>query len=179
MRYVGVIFVSGAGLWVLLTVRMLISPPSVADICGDPAAMCCVWCAAVSWFTFVPMFGFLFALILFLPGYLFVSWIARRAAWWRPIYWIAGWVLTAVIAAVLFYVPLALVIADRKIIALNINNGILARMAWVFVGFAIGFAVFGLLCGLCYCMMLVRAARAAEREARGSAHRASRTPTTA
>jgi hypothetical protein len=177
VRYVGVIFVSGAGLWVLLTVRMLMSPPSYADICGDPAAMCCVWCAAVGWFTFVPIFGFLFALILFLPGYLLVSWIARRAAWWRPIYWIAGWVVTAVIAAVLFDVALA--IADRKIVALNINNGILARMAWAFVGFAIGFAVFGLLCGFCYWMMLVRAARASEREARGSAHRASRPPTTA
>jgi hypothetical protein len=165
VRYVGAIFVSGAGLWVLVTVRMLISPPSYVDICSDPAAMCCVWCAAVSWFTFVPMFGFLFALILFLPGYLLVSWIAHRAAWWQPIYWIAGWVITSVIAAVLFDVSLG--IADRKIIALNINNGILTRMTWEFVGFAIGFAVFGLLCGFCYWMMLVRAARGAD--ARGTA----------
>jgi hypothetical protein len=158
VRYVGTIFVSGAGLWVLLTVRMLISPPSYADICGDPAAMCCLGCAAAAWLIFVPMFGFPLALILFLPGHLLVSWTARRAAWWRPFFWIAGWVVTAVIAAILF--DLALAIADRKIIALNINNGILASMAWAFIGFAIGFAVFGLLCGFCYWMMLVRAARA-------------------
>jgi hypothetical protein len=63
-----------------------------------------------------------------------------------------------VTAAIHFGVTLA--IADRKIIALNINNGILARMAWEFIGLAIGFAVFGLLCGFCYWMMLVRAARA-------------------
>jgi hypothetical protein len=68
------------GLLTLLTIRMLISPASYADICGDPAGMCCISCAAVGWFTFVPIFGFLFALILFLPGYLFVSWIARRTA---------------------------------------------------------------------------------------------------
>jgi len=66
-------------------------------------------------------------------------------------------VVTAVIAAVLFDVALA--IADRKTIALNGNSGILATTAWPFIGFAIGFAVFGLLCGFCYWMMVVRAAR--------------------
>jgi hypothetical protein len=50
-------------------------------------------------------------------------------------------VVTAAFAAVLFDATLA--IADRKIIALNISNGILARIAWEFIGFAIGFAVFG------------------------------------
>jgi hypothetical protein len=160
LRYVGAIFVSGAGLWTLLSVRMLISPPSYADICGDPAGMCCIPCAAGVWFMFVPTLDFLVALTLLLPGDLLVSWIARRATWWRPVYWIAGWVVTSVIAAVLFDVALA--IGDREIIALNINNGILARKAWEFAGFAIGFAVFGLLCGLCYRMMLVRVARKAD-----------------
>jgi hypothetical protein len=158
MRYVGAIFVSGAGLWLLFTIGMLINPASYTDICGDPAAMCCVWCAAYGWFTFVPMFGFALALILFLPGYLLASWIARRATWWRPVYWIPGWIVTAAIAAILFSAALA--IADRRIIALNINNGILASMAWGFVGFALGFAVFGLLCGVCYWTMLRRAGRA-------------------
>jgi hypothetical protein len=158
MRYVGAIFVSGAGLWLLVTIGMLISPPSYADICGDPAAMCCVLCAAIGWFTFVPIFGFPFALIMFLPGHLLVAWIAGRAAWWRPGYWIPGWIVTAVIAAVLFYAALA--IADRRFISLNIKNGIPADMVWNFVGFVIGFAVFGLLCGVCYWMMLMRAGRA-------------------
>jgi hypothetical protein len=166
VRYVGAIFVSGAGLWTLLTIRMLISPPSYADICGDPAGMCCISCAAIGWFTFVPIFGFLFALILFLPGYLFVSRIARWAASWRPVYWTGGWVVAAVTAAILF--DLTLVIADRNIITLNINNGILARMAREFIGLAIGFVVFGLLCGFSYWMILLRAARVDDRAVRAN-----------
>jgi hypothetical protein len=162
VRYVGAIFVSGAGLWVIITIGMLTNPSSTyADLCGDPPGMCCVGCAVAAWFIFVPVFGFPFALMLFLPGHLFVSWIARKARWWRPLYWIAGWIVTGVIAAALFFVPL--VLADRKIIALNINNGILARMAWELVGFTIAFVVFGLLCGFCYWIMLVRAARTAQR----------------
>lgn len=159
MRYVGAILISGASLWVLITVRMLISPPTYADICGDPAAMCCVLCAAIAWFSYVPMLGFVFALILFLPGHLLVSWIARKVAWWRPVYWIAAWAVTAAIAAVLF--QSALTIADRKIVALIINNGIVATMAPEFIVFAIVFVVFGLLCGFCYWLMPVRAARTA------------------
>ena len=34
-RYVLVIFLSGAALWMLLTLRMVISPPSNAVLCGD------------------------------------------------------------------------------------------------------------------------------------------------
>jgi hypothetical protein len=158
MHYVGAIFVTGAGLWLLTTITMFISPPSDAGICGPPGATCCVMCAVYAWFTFVPMFGFLLALILFLPGHLLVSWTARRATWWQPLYWLAGWVVTALIAAVLFSV--ALWISDRKIIALNISNGILGEMARQLILFATLFAVFGLLCGVCYWVMLTRAVRA-------------------
>jgi len=159
MRYVGAIFVTSVGLWLLFTIKMFVSPPSYTDICGDPGAMCCLPCAVFGWFTFVPMGGFLLALILFLPGHLLVCWTARRAVWWLPSYWLAGWVVTALIAVVLFSVGGA--ILDRKVIALNINNGILATKAWEFIGWATVFVVFGLLCGACYWMMLKRAAGAA------------------
>src|SRR5215510_11873377 len=100
-RYVLAIFLSGAALWMLLTLGMVISPPSNADLCGDEAAMCCRVCAAFAWFTIVHFFAFFFALIFFLPGFLIVRSIARGVAWWRPAYWIPGWVVTGVIAAVL------------------------------------------------------------------------------
>jgi hypothetical protein len=164
MRYVGTIFVTGAGLWLLFTIGMFIRPPSYAGLCGEPAGMCCVSCAVFGWFTIVPMFGFLLALILFLPGHLLVLWTARRAVWWRAVYWLPGWLVTGMIAAVLFCGATAF--TDRKIIALNINNGILTEMAWQGVEFAIIFAIFGLLCGACYWMMFMRAARPARTRAR-------------
>ena len=40
-RYVLAIFLSGAALWMLLTLRKVISPPSNTDLCGDETAMCC------------------------------------------------------------------------------------------------------------------------------------------
>jgi len=40
VRYVLAIHLSGAALWMLLTLRMVMSPPSNADLCGDEAAMC-------------------------------------------------------------------------------------------------------------------------------------------
>lgn len=158
VRYVGAIFLSGAGLWGLLTLLMVISPPSNTTLCGDEAAMCCWPCAAFAWFTIVPFLGFLVALILGLPGFLLVSLIARKAGWWRPVYWIPGWVLTGVIAAAILAACAA--IADRKLIALNINNGILARMVRDFGGFALEAGFFGLLCGICY--WLLRDWRSAE-----------------
>jgi hypothetical protein len=123
VRYVGAIFLSGAVLRMLLTLRILISPPSKADLCGDEAAMCCRLCAAFAWFKILPFAAFFFALIFFLPGFVTVRSIARSVAWWRPAYWIPGWVVTGVVAAVLLAVVFA--ITHRKIIALNIHNGIL------------------------------------------------------
>jgi hypothetical protein len=159
-RYVGAIFLSGAALWMLLTLRMVISPPSNVDLCGDEAAMCCRLCAAFAWFTIVPLAAFFFALIFFLPGFLIVRSIARRVAWWRPAYWIPGWVVTGVIAAVLLTIVFA--IADRKFIAINIHNGILSQWAMVSVGLMVGLGFFGLLCGICY--WLVRDKRSAHEE---------------
>jgi len=43
--------------------------------------------------------------------------------------------------------------SDRKIIALNINNGILWRRAMETVGLMIALGFFGLLCGICYWVM--------------------------
>jgi hypothetical protein len=83
--YVGAIFLSGAALWMLLTLRMVISPPGNVDLCGDEAAMCCRLCAAFAWFTFAPFVAFFFALMFFLPGFVIVRSIARRVAWWRPV----------------------------------------------------------------------------------------------
>jgi|SRR5215510_2513292 len=150
-RYVLAIFLSGAALWMLLTLGMVISPPSNADLCGDEAAMCCRLCAAVAWFTIVPFVAFFFALIFFLPGFLIVRLIARGVAWWRPVYWIPGWVMTGVIASLLLAVIFA--ITERKFIALNIHNGILWRLAIQSVGFMIGLGFFGLLSGFCYWLM--------------------------
>jgi hypothetical protein len=150
-RYVGAIFLSGAALWILLSLRMLISPPSNADLCGDEAAMCCRLCALFAWFTIIPFAAFFFALIFFLPGFVTMRSIARRVAWWRPVYWVPGWVVTGVTAAVLLVVVLA--VADRKIIALNLHNGILWRMAMESTGLMIGLGFFGLLCGVCYWLM--------------------------
>jgi hypothetical protein len=151
VRYIGAIFLSGAALWILLTLRMVISPPSNADLCGDEAAMCCRLCAAFAWFTIVPFAGFFSALIFFLPGFVIMRSIARGVAWWRPAYWIPGWVVTGVIAAVLLAVVLAM--TDRRFIALNIHNGILSEMAMESVWLMIGLGFFGLLCGICYWLM--------------------------
>ena len=85
VRYVGAIFLSGAALWMLFTLRMVISPPSNAVLCGDEAAMCCRLCAAFAWLTIVPFVWFIFALIFFLPGFLIVRSITRRIAWWRSL----------------------------------------------------------------------------------------------
>ena len=85
VRYVLAILLSGAASWMLLTLRMVISPPSNADFCGDEAAMCCRLCAAVAWFTIVPFVTLLFTLIFFLPGFLIVRSITRRIAWWRSL----------------------------------------------------------------------------------------------
>ena len=161
-RYVLAIFLSGAALWMLLTLGMVISPPSNADLCGDEAAMCCRLCAAVAWFTIVPFVAFFFALIFFLPGFLIVRLIARGVAWWRPVYWIPGWVMTGVIASLLLAVIFA--ITERKFIALNIHNGILWRLAIQSVGFMIGLGFFGLLCGICYWLM--RDKRSADKDSR-------------
>lgn len=158
VRYVGAIFLSAAALWILLTLRMVISPPSNADLCGDEAAMCCRMCAAFAWFTIVPFAVFFFALIFFLPGFVIMRSIARSVAWWRPAYWIPGWVVTGVIAA--FLLALVFAITDRKIIVLNIHNGILWQRTMETVGLMIGLGFFGLLCGICYWMMLMRAGRA-------------------
>jgi hypothetical protein len=160
VRYVGAIFLSGAALWMLLTLRMLISPPSNADLCGDEAAMCCRLCAAFAWFTILPFAALFFALIFFLPGFVTVRSIARSVGWWRPAYWIPGWVVTGVIAAALLAVVFAA--TDRKIIALNIHNGILRRRAMESVELMIGLGFFGLLCGICYWLM--RDKRSANRE---------------
>jgi hypothetical protein len=160
VRYVGAIFLSGAALWMLLTLRMVISPPSNADLCGDEAAMCCRLCAAFAWFTIVPFVAFFFALIFFLPGFLIVRSIARGVAWWQPAYWIPGWVVTGVTASVLLAVVFAM--TDRKFIALNIHNGILWRRAMESVGLMIGLGFFGLLCGICYWLM--RDKRSADKE---------------
>jgi len=101
-----------------------------------------------------------FTLIIFLPGFLIVRSIARRVAWWRPAYWIPGWVVTGVIAAVL---QIAVVFAmSRKFIALNIHNGILWRLAMQSVGLMIGLGFFGLLCG--FCDWLTRDKRSADKE---------------
>jgi hypothetical protein len=151
VRYVGAIFLPGAALWMLLTLRMVISPPSNADLCGDEAAMCCRFCAAYAWFTIVPFAAFFFALIFFLPGFLIVRSIARGVAWWRPVYWIPGWVVTGVIASVLLAIVFA--VTDRKSIALIIHNGILWRRAMESVGLMIGLGFFGLLSGFCYWLM--------------------------
>ena len=151
VRYVAAIFLSGVALWILFTVTMVISPPSNADLCGDEAAMCCRMCAAFAWFTIVPFAAFFFALIFFLPGFVIMRSIARRVAWWRPACWIPGWVVAGVIAAVLLAVVFAM--SDRKIIALNINNGILWRRAMETVGLMIALGFFGLLCGICYWVM--------------------------
>ena len=160
VRYVLAILLSGAASWMLLTLRMVISPPSNADFCGDEAAMCCRLCAAVAWFTIVPFIAFFFALIFLLPGFLIVRSITRRIAWWRPAYWIPGWVVTGVIAAVLqIAVDFAM---SRKFIALNIHNGILWRMAMASVGLMIGLGFFGLLCG--FCDWLMRDKRSADKE---------------
>src|SRR5215468_10337138 len=107
-RYVLAIFPSGAALWMLLTLKMVITPPSNAALCGDEAAMCCRVCAAFAWLTIVPFVWFIFALIFFLPGFLIVRSITRRVAWWRPAYWIPGWVVTGVIAAVLLTIVFAI-----------------------------------------------------------------------
>ena len=146
--YIAAIFLSGAALWTLMTVKMVISPPSYADVCADENAMCCLPCAAAAWFTIVPFVAFLFALIFFLPGFVIVRSIARRVAWWRPAYWIPGWVVTGVIAAVLLAVVFA--IDDREFIALNIDNGILWRRALEIAGFTVRLGFLGLLCGICY-----------------------------
>jgi hypothetical protein len=151
VRYVLAIFLSGAALWMLLTLRMVISPPSNADLCGDEAAMCCRLCAAVAWFTIVPFVTLLFTLIFFLPGFLIVRSITRRVAWWRPAYWIPGWVVTGVIAAVLLAVVFAM--TDRKFIARNIYNGILWRRTMESIGLMVGLGFFGLLCGICDWLM--------------------------
>src|SRR5215467_6983734 len=159
-RYVLAIFLSGAALWMLLTLKMVISPPSNAVLCGDEAAMCCRLCAAFAWLTIVPFVWFIFALIFFLPGFLIVRSIARGVAWWRPAYWIPGWVVTGAIAAVL---QIAVVFAmSRKFIALNIHNGILWRLAMQSVGLMIGLGFFGLLCGFCFWLM--RDKRSADKE---------------
>jgi hypothetical protein len=160
VRYVGAIFLPGAALWILLTLKMAISPPSNADLCGDEGAMCCRLCAAFAWFTIVPFAAFFSALMFFLPGFVIVRSIARRVVWWRPAYWIPGWVVTGVIAAVLLAVVFA--ITDRKIIAININNGILWRRAMEAVGLMVGLGFFGLLCGISYWLM--RDKRSADKE---------------
>ena len=111
------IFLPGAALWTLITLKMVISPPSIADICGDENAMCCLSCAKAAWFTFIPFLTFLFVLILFLPGFLILRSIARRAAWWQRVYWIPGWTVAGFVTAVLLTIYLAT--------ALNIDNGVL------------------------------------------------------
>src|SRR5215831_10955745 len=116
-RYVLAIFLSGAALWMLLTLGMVISPRSNAALCGDEAAMCCRLCAAFAWLTIVPFVGFILAWLFFLPGFLIVRTIARGVAWWRPVYWIPAWVVTCVIASVLLAVVFAT--TERKLIALN------------------------------------------------------------
>lgn len=151
--YVGAIFLSGAALWVLLTFFWLIRPATSADVCNDGPytgldIMCCWWCAAVAWFTIVPFVSFFFALIFYLPGFLIVRSIARRAAWWRSAYWIPGWVVAGVIAAVLL-VAIG-VITSRQLIANNIHNGIAWQMAMESVVLTIVLGFFGLLCGICY-----------------------------
>lgn len=146
--YIAAILLSGGALWTLMTFKMVISPPSYADVCGDENAMCCLPCAVAAWFTIVPFVAFLFALIFFLPGYVTMRAIARRVARWRPIYWIPGWAVTGVLAAVLLAVGFA--INDREFIVLNIDNGILWRRAVETVGFMIGLGFFGMLCGICY-----------------------------
>jgi len=150
-RYIGAIFLSGAGLWVLLTLTMVISPPSTADVCGDEAAMCCRLCAAFAWFAIVPFVTFFFALIFFLPGFVIVRSIARSVAWWRPACWIPGWIVAGVVAGALLAIVFAM--ADRNFIALNINNGILWRTAMVSSALMVGLGLFGLLCGICYWLM--------------------------
>jgi hypothetical protein len=153
-RYVASIFYSGAALWALLTLVWLIRPATSADVCDNEVGldiMCCWWCAAVAWFTIVPFVSFCFSLIFFLPGYLTVHLIARRVPWWRSVYWIPGWVISGVVAAVLFVVLVA--INDWKIIALNIHNGILWQMAVGSFVLMVGLGFFGLLCGICYWLM--------------------------
>jgi hypothetical protein len=44
-------------------------------------------------------------------------------------------------------------VSDRKIIALNINNGIVLRLAYEFGMFMIGLCLFGLFCGICWIML--------------------------
>src|ERR1700722_7296065 len=86
--YIGAIFLSGAALWVLLTLVWLIRPATSADVCdNEPGTMCCWWCDAIAWFTIVPFVLFFFSLIFFLPGFLIVRSIARRAPWWRSVFW--------------------------------------------------------------------------------------------
>ena len=43
---------------------------------------------------------------------------------------------------------------DRKIIAINLDNGILLRMARLLGWFSIFLAVFGLMCGICYWLLV-------------------------
>ena len=147
--YIGAIFLSGAALWVLLTLVWLIRPATSADVCdNEPGTMCCWWCDAIAWFTIVPFVLFFFSLIFFLPGFLIVRSIARRAPWWRSVYWIPGWVVAGIIAAVLL--ELLVAITSRQLIANNIHNGIVWQMTIESVVLMIGLGFFGLLCGICY-----------------------------
>jgi hypothetical protein len=135
----------------LYIAAMLIEP---ATVCSPPEAMCCYICAVIMWLTVIPFVGYIIVVLIFAPGIFLVAFIARRVRRWRPVYWLFGW--TA--AGMLSVIPVATfgIIYDRQIIAININNGILTRLAYDYGLSAIGLGFFGLMCGICYWAILVK-----------------------
>ena len=141
-----------AAICVLVNVSVLTNP---AGVCGDPSGigMCCFTCAVFGWLFMIPVFGFLFAALLFVPGFLVVASFARRLGKWRPVYWIFGWMFAGMSAVI--PVVILVVMTDRKFSALS-------EMGYGLGIFTIAFGLFGLLCGTCYWAMLINASRSSE-----------------
>jgi hypothetical protein len=152
VRFLMAILGPWSAICVLVAVSVLRDP---AGVCGDPSGigMCCISCAVFGYLFMVPVFGFLFAALLFVPGFLIVAFVARRIGKWRPVYWIFGWMFTGMSAVIL--ISMLVVIRDGNFIAVSEKGYELGI-------FTIASGIFGLLCGICYWAMLIRASRSPE-----------------
>ena len=148
VRFLMAILCPWAVIWGLYTVSLFIDP---AGVCGDPSAMCCFFLRRLF---MMPAFGFLFAVLLFSPGFLIMTFVAGRSGKWRSFHWVSGWIVTGMSAAIPIGTLLA--IADRHVIALNVKNGIVSKMAQEFGILTIALGFFCLLCGFCHWVMLNR-----------------------
>jgi hypothetical protein len=149
VRFLLAILGPWSAICVLVAVSVLRDP---SNVCSDPG-VCCLGCVVFGYLFMVPVFGFLFAALLFVPGFLIVVFVARRIGKWRPVYWIFGWMFTGMSAVV--PIVMLVVIRDRKFIAVSQNG-------YELVIFTIALVFFGLLCGICYWAMLIKASRPPE-----------------